>query len=254
MRLLRRARSGRGRLTNAALKTDEVRTAPNLGRLETTLRTEFADRAVIVMSLTHRSYAFEQGGQNNERLEFLGDAVLGLIVTDLIYAWYPDLPEGDMAKLRASVVNMPVLAEIARSIKLGEELLLGKGEEMSGGREKSSILADALEAVIGAVYLDGGLDSAQRLIEELFSDHIREHVESGEVRDFKTSLQELAVADSGAVPSYRLTATGPDHAKRFKALVYIDGQMQGEGEGRSKKSAEQAAAREAMSNWSRTDA
>ncbi len=240
MRLLRRARSRRGRLTSTAALAE--------------IKAALLDPAVIVTSLTHRSHAFEQGGQNNERLEFLGDAVLGLVVTDLIYGWYPDLAEGDMAKLRASVVNMGVLAEIARSIKLGEELLLGKGEEMSGGREKSSILADALEAVIGAVYLDGGIETARRVIEQLFSDHIRGRTESGEVRDFKTSLQEVTVADSGSVPSYRITATGPDHAKRFNASVYIDGQMQGEGEGRSKKSAEQAAAKQALSNWSRTNA
>ena len=204
------------------------------------------DHDLLTLALTHRSYAFEQGGlPHNERLEFLGDAVLGLAVTDMIYEWYPDLPEGEMAKLRASTVNMAVLADAARRADLGASILLGRGEEMSGGRDKSSILADTFEALIGAVYLSSGMEVARGFIERTLADHIRDHVERGVVRDFKTTLQE-SVAQSGKVPEYRITATGPDHAKRFIASVWVSGELLGEGGGHTKKEAEQSAAREAL--------
>ncbi|MCA1840534.1 MAG: ribonuclease III [Actinomycetota bacterium] len=207
----------------------------------------FKDEALLASALTHRSFAFEHGAvPHNERLEFLGDAVLGLIVTDMIFNWYPDLPEGEMAKLRASTVNMAVLADAARGISLGDHLKLGKGEESSGGRDKSSILADAFEALIGAIYLDSGTAAARAFIERSLADHIRDHVERGVVRDFKTSLQEIAAQIGGHIPEYRLSSTGPDHAKRFKALVYVAGELKGAGAGRSKKEAEQAAAQEAL--------
>jgi ribonuclease-3 len=202
------------------------------------------------MALTHRSYAFEQGGlPHNERLEFLGDAVLGLGVTSQIFSEFPSLAEGDMAKLRASIVNMAVLADVARELELGSELYLGKGEELSGGRDKTSILADALEGLIGAIYLDQGLEQTEQLINAWFSPLIREHVESGVVRDFKTNLQEVAVKRSGRLPEYRITSTGPDHAKMFQAEVFLNGEMLGEGEGRSKKEAEQSAAKEALEQF-----
>ncbi len=202
---------------------------------------------LLEVALAHRSFAFERkGARNNERLEFLGDAVLGLVVTDMIFNWFPDLPEGDMAKLRSSTVNMAVLADVARSVGLGDELFLGKGEELSGGRNKDSILADAFEAVLGALYLDCGLDETAALIERLFSSHIHELVDRGVVRDFKTNLQELSVQQVGAMPEYRVTASGPDHDKRFDAEVFVKGDYMGSGIGRSKKQAEQAAAKEAL--------
>lgn len=217
-------------------------------QIEARLGVTFGDRELLQVALTHRSYAFEHGGvPHNERLEFLGDAVLGLVITDMIFARYPDLPEGEMAKLRAATVNMAVLADAARDLGLGDDLRLGRGEEMSGGREKASILADALEALLGALYLDRGLDEVRRVIGELFTGHIRDHVERGAVRDFKTSLQERAAKRTGKVPEYRITSAGPDHAKRFRARVFLLGELLGEGKGRSKKEAEQAAAKEALS-------
>lgn len=222
----------------------EIRDASGL---EGRLGVRFADPKLLVTALTHRSYSFEQGGvPQNERLEFLGDAVLGLVITEAIFTWYPQLPEGEMAKLRASSVNMSVLAEVARELGLGEQLFLGRGEELSGGRDKNSILADALEAVIGAVYADGGLAEARRLIEKWFGNRIREHVERGTVRDFKTTLQETALRRTGLLPQYRYTSSGPDHAKRFLSRVFLGEELLGTGEGRSKKESEQAAAKEAL--------
>lgn len=215
--------------------------------LEETIGLRFADSDLLVNALTHRSYAFEHGGvPHNERLEFLGDAVLGLVITDMIFASYPNLPEGEMAKLRASTVNMAVLGDVARELDLGSQLFLGRGEELSGGRDKTSILADALEAVIGAYYLDRGMEQVERLISQWFGPRIRHHVELGVVRDFKTTLQERAVKRAGKLPEYRLSSAGPDHAKEFQAEVYLDGMLLGKGGGRSKKEAEQAAAKVAL--------
>lgn len=215
--------------------------------LESTLGIKFKDEELFRLALTHRSFAFEQGGlPHNERLEFLGDAVLGFVVTDLIYARYPDLPEGRLAKLRAGVVNMAALAEAAREIGLGDQLLLGKGEELSGGREKNSILADAFEALLGAIYLDQGITRARRLIVRLIEGQIKDQVELGIESDFKTNLQEVTALNGGEVPEYRITSTGPDHAKRFQAEVYVGGELVGYGDGKSKKEAEQAAARRAL--------
>jgi ribonuclease-3 len=180
---------------------------------------------------------------SNERLEFLGDAVLGLVVTDHIFRTYPDLPEGELAKVRASVVSAAALAEVAVELGLGETLRLGKGEDASGGREKPSILADATEAVIGAVYLDGGWDAANDLILGLLADRISDAAAGPGGQDYKTRLQELAARTYEVLPEYEVVDDGPDHAKRFFAAVTVGDRRFGGGEGRSKKQAEQAAAR-----------
>jgi ribonuclease-3 len=214
--------------------------------LDRALGVAFTDAALRTTALTHRSYAFENGsGATNERLEFLGDAVLGIVVTDMAYRAYPELPEGSLAKLRAAIVNMGALADVARSLNLGEVVLLGKGEEQSGGRDKSSILADALEAVFGAVYLDLGLDEATELIRRLFRPRMEAYVRGEGDRDYKTILQELASQSLRAMPEYRIEDRGPDHEKEFTATVYLNGSPMGVGIGRSKKEAEQQAARQA---------
>ncbi|MBI4727916.1 MAG: ribonuclease III [Acidobacteria bacterium] len=216
--------------------------------MERRLGTRLRDRTLLRLALTHRSYAYEQGGlPTNERLEFLGDAILGLVITDALYGEYPDLAEGDLAKMRSALVNMTVLADVAREIGLGEDVLLGRGEAMTGGRDKPSILGDTIEAVFGAIYLDRGIEVIRRVLLGLFLERIRGQVEGGTVQDHKTSLQELAASRFGTLPEYRLTESGPDHAKRFRAVVSLEGTTYGSGEGRSKKEAEQAAAREAVS-------
>ncbi|HEX9823008.1 MAG TPA: ribonuclease III [Actinomycetota bacterium] len=214
--------------------------------LERALGVGFADPTLLDAALTHRSYAFEQElDVNNERLEFLGDAVLGLVVTDMAYRTFPDLAEGELAKLRASIVNMSALADVARQLGLGQAVKLGHGEEMSGGRDKASILADALEALLGAVYLDRGLDVARSLIERMFLPRMNAYVRGEGERDYKTILQELASQDLRALPEYRIEESGPDHQKEFSATVYLAGKPWGSGVGRSKKEAEQQAAHEA---------
>jgi ribonuclease-3 len=218
----------------------------SLGSLDRALGVSFDDHALREAALTHRSYAFERGTEvTNERLEFLGDSVLGLVVTDMAYASFPELPEGALAKLRAAIVNMSALADVARSLGLGDIVLLGKGEELSGGRDKASILADALEAVFGAVYLDRGLDVSRELIERLFRPRMDAYVRGEGERDYKTILQELASQELRAMPEYRLEERGPDHQKEFTATVFLAGEALGSGTGRSKKEAEQQAAREA---------
>jgi ribonuclease-3 len=215
-------------------------------QLDRALGIDFRDPALREAALTHRSYAFEQGlDVTNERLEFLGDSVLGLVVTDMAYRSFPDMPEGALAKLRAAIVNMTALADVARALDLGSLVLLGKGEEQSGGRDKASILADALEAVIGAVYLDRGLDVARALVERLFRPRMEAYARGEGDRDFKTLLQELASQDLRAMPEYQIAESGPDHEKEFTAAVVVAGERLGEGRGRSKKEAEQQAAREA---------
>lgn len=191
----------------------------------------------------HRSFAYENGGlPTNERLEFLGDSVLGLIVTDTLFRSYPDLPEGQLAKLRAAVVNMRALAGVARGLDLGAYVRLGKGEEGTGGRDKSSILADTLEAVIGAVYLDQGLTAADGLVHRLFDPVIARSARLGAGLDWKTSLQELTALRGLGVPEYVVKDSGPDHQKLFRAVVRVGSRELGAGEGRSKKAAEQLAA------------
>ena len=217
-----------------------------LETLDRALGVSFEDEALRRAALTHRSYAFERGSDvTNERLEFLGDSVLGVVVTDMAYRAYPELPEGSLAKLRAAIVNMTALADVARELGLGELVLLGKGEELSGGRNKPSILADALEAVFGAVYLDLGLDAASQLIERLFRPRMEAYVRGEGDRDYKTILQEVSSQELRSMPEYRLAERGPDHQKEFTATVFLAGEPLGTGTGRSKKEAEQQAAREA---------
>jgi ribonuclease-3 len=201
------------------------------------------DEDLLAQALMHRSYAYENGGlPTNERLEFLGDAVLGIVVTESLYRRYPDWPEGQLAKLRAAVVNAIALADVARTIGLGDYLYLGRGEETTGGREKSSILADTMEAVFGAVFLTGGLVAAQDVISRLFDGLIARAAELGAGLDWKTSLQEIAAEHELGLPEYRVTDDGPDHAKEFSAEAVVGGLVLGEGFGRSKKVAEQQAA------------
>ncbi|MFN8169973.1 MAG: ribonuclease III [Candidatus Nanopelagicales bacterium] len=220
------------------------RTAPRPPTSELTARLGVEVEAELLeRALTHRSYAYENGGlPTNERLEFLGDSVLGLVVTDTLYRTHPDLPEGQLAKLRAAVVNAKALAGIGRELRLGEHLLLGRGEETTGGREKASIVADTVEAVIGAVYLDRGLDEATALVHRLFDPLIEESAALGAGLDWKTSLQELCAAEGVGVPEYVVEESGPDHQKSFAAKVRVGGELYGDGHGRSKKEAEQEAA------------
>lgn len=199
------------------------------------------------LALTHRSFAFEEAEPvaHNERLEFLGDAVLETIVTDLIYRTYPDLAEGQMARMRAAVVNARALAGVARWLDLGAHLRLGKGEESSGGRDKESLLADTLEAVIGAAYLDIGIGALTDILRPLLAERLAvAHRDGG--HDAKGALQEVVARDDGRRPSYRTASSGPDHDKRFTAHVYVDDELLGSGAGRSKREAELNAAREAL--------
>ena len=201
------------------------------------------DPGEIERALTHRSYAYEAGGlPHNERHEFLGDSVLGLVVTDALYTGHPDLPEGQLAKLRSAVVNMRALAEVGRTLGLGDYLYLGRGEVSTGGRDKDSILADAVEAVIGAVYAGSGLEAAAHLVHALMDPVIANSIRLGAGLDWKTSLQEVAAEHGLGSPSYELTEDGPEHAKHFAARVFFVGGLEGRGEGRTKKDAEQQAA------------
>ena len=225
---------------------EEDRGAQGPRALDRVLGVRFRDADLRRLALTHRSYAFENElPANNERLEFLGDAVLGIVVTDMAFREFPEMPEGELAKLRAAIVNMGALADVARDLGLGRFVLLGRGEEMSGGPDKSSILADALEALLGAVYLDRGLPAARKLIERVFRPRMIAYVRGEGERDYKTILQELASAELRSVPEYRIRERGPDHQKEFTATVFLAGKEWGTGIGRSKKEAEQQAAHEA---------
>jgi ribonuclease-3 len=208
---------------------------------------------LMVRALTHRSYAYEHGGlPTNERLEFLGDSVLGLVITDSLYARYPDLPEGQLAKLRASIVNMRALAGVARTIApvddagLGAYIYLGRGEVATGGKRKPSILAYTLEAVIGATYEHGGVPAASELVLRLFNPLLEGTGKPHSGLDWKTALQESAAGKGIGPPDYVVEESGPDHAKEFIAVVWISGQRLGEGVGTSKKEAEQQAAAQAL--------
>jgi ribonuclease-3 len=201
---------------------------------------------ILERALTHRSYAYENGNlPTNERLEFLGDSVLGLVVTDTLVRGYPNLPEGQLAKLRAAVVNSRALAGLARQLGIGAYIKLGRGEQISGGRDKSSILADAVEAVIGAFYLDRGTEATRELVLRLFAELLDDAASLGAGLDWKTSLQELAASLALGVPEYVVAESGPDHEKSFEATARLSGQDVGEGAGRSKKEAEQRAAEQA---------
>jgi ribonuclease-3 len=205
------------------------------------------DPQLFRLALTHRSFAYENGGlPHNERLEFLGDAVLGVVVTEYLYRTFPDVPEGRLAKLRAAVVNAHSLADVARSLGLGKQILLGKGEIATGGNDKSSILADAFEALLGAVLISCGRDAADRFVHALFDPLVREAAALGAGLDWKTSLQELAADSDLGTPNYRITESGPDHDKRFEAVAIVGNQAYPAGFGTSKKQAEQGAAKNAF--------
>jgi ribonuclease-3 len=209
---------------------------------------------ILTLALTHRSYAYENGGlPTNERLEFLGDSVLGLTITERLYTAHPDKTEGELAKIRASVVNMNALASVARGLGtggLGTHLRLGRGEEMTGGRNKPSILADGMESLLGAVFLEHGIDTARGVVLRLFAELLERAPKMGAGLDWKTSLQELTALRGLGVPGYEITSTGPDHDKEFTATAVVGGKAYGNGVGRSKKEAEQKAAAAAYTKLS----
>jgi len=213
------------------------------GALRSALGDPVLEPGLLDRALTHRSFAYENGGlPTNERLEFLGDSVLGVVVTETLYVTHPDLSEGRLAKLRAAVVNARALAEVGRDIGLGEYIKLGRGEESTGGRSKASILSDTVEAVIGAVHLSGGFDASGPLVHRLFDPLIEAASELGAGLDWKTSLQELSAERNLGVPEYVIQDDGPDHMKTFTARVRVADRLHGRGVGRSKKEAEQQAA------------
>jgi ribonuclease-3 len=218
----------------------------DLADLEQHLGATFEHPDYLRAALVHRSYVAEHPrAEHNERMEFLGDAVLQLVVTVYLFENHPDLAEGEMAKVRAGLVNGIELADVAREVELGDHLVLGRGEVASGGQEKESILADAMEAVIAAIYLDRGFEGARRFILERWASRIEARVAAPGKRDYKTRLQEV-LAQVGNRPRYRITEEGPDHDKIFTAVVEVDGDIVGEGTGRSKKEAEQNAAARAL--------
>jgi ribonuclease III len=214
--------------------------------LQAALGHDFSDPSILAEALVHRSYTAEHPDvADNERHEFLGDAVLQLVVTDYLFEHFPTMREGEMAKVRAACVNREELATIARRIDLGAVIKMGVGELSSGGREKESILADGMEALLSAVYLDAGLEAARRVILAHWTDLIIAKAQSPGLRDFKTRLQER-LATRGLRPEYDVEDTGPDHSKLFNATVSVDGVVLGAGTGRSKKEAQQEAARAAI--------
>lgn len=238
MHQVRTVRSSRraspGPLIAAAVSADALREV---------LGVEDLDAGLLQHALTHRSYAYENGGvPNNERLEFLGDSVLGLVVTDTLFTGHPDLPEGQLAKLRAAVVSAKALAEVARALGIGDHIRLGRGEESTGGRDKASILSDTVEAILGAIYVQFGIERAAQVIHRVFDPFIAAAAELGAGLDWKTSLQEISANNGLGVPHYVLVGTGPDHDKSFTAEVIVGEQTYGGGLGRSKKEAEQMVA------------
>ncbi len=208
------------------------------------LRYRFVDLGLLRRAMAHRSWCAEQSTpvRSNERLEFLGDAVLGWVIADIVFRRNRDLAEGQLTELRKAVVNASALADVARSLGIGEAMLLGKGERSAGGADKPSLLSDALEATLGAVYLDGGAEAVTTLIDRLFSERLALAASRLGVADFKTTLQELTARRGDSAPLYRAESSGPDHAKQFSAEVWIGETLLGTGTGRTKKAAEQAAA------------
>lgn len=199
---------------------------------------------VIDLALTHRSFAYESGGiPTNERLEFLGDSVIGLVITEEIYKRFPEMDESGLSPLRSGVVSTRALSQVARSLGIGREVRIGRGEEVTGGREKNSILADSLEALIGAIYLEHGLEKAEHAIITLMQEAIEEAISRGATLDGKTSLQELVAARGEGSPEYEISESGPDHAKEFQATAIVAGERVSAGRGKSKREAEQEAAR-----------
>ena len=225
------AKSSRSNLYDQLLKQLGVELSPQL----------------LELAFTHRSFAYETGiTTTNERLEFLGDAVLGLVVTEELYLKYPDLDESRLSPLRSGIVNMRALANIARSLELGKYIRLGKGEEVTNGRDKNSLLADALEALIGAIYLECGFSQSAEVIRALIRETLDSAMAKGAGLDGKTALQELVAAIGKGVPEYQITETGPDHDKSFTASALVAGEVIAEGSGKSKREAEQSAARAAF--------
>ena len=230
----------RDRAAAGGARDGEARAAL-LRRLELDLSAD-----LLELALTHRSYAYEHGGlPTNERLEFLGDSVLGVIITDRLYRSHPDLPEGQLAKLRASIVNMHALAGVGASLGLGGLLLLGRGEELTGGRSKPSIVSDGVEALLGALYLQHGLEPVRAVVLRIFEDLLASAPLLGAGLDWKTSLQELAATVGTGVPEYEIDEDGPDHDKTFTARALVGGEVLGAGTGHTKKEAEQHAAAQA---------
>ena len=224
-----------------------------LDSLQDRIKFKFSDIKLLNKALTHRSYANENSNilKHNERLEFLGDSVLDMLVSDYLVHEYSEFAEGTLSKIRAAVVNETCLAKLAKSIKLGNYLLLGRGEDLSGGREKASILADTFEALAGAVFYDGKLDAASNIFLPLLIEEITKTAQSWSFRDFKSDLQEYTQNKLVCIPSYKVVREiGPDHAKKFEVVVMIKNEVEGKGFGRSKKEAEQAAAKMAMENYS----
>ena len=221
--------------------------SPEIAALAEHLTHRFSDPGLLVTAVTHRSWCSEHHGDaSNERLEFLGDAVLSVVVAERLYENDADLPEGQMAKMRARVVSEPVLAQAARSIGLGEALRLGRGEDISGGRDKPSLLSDSYEGVIGAIYRDGGLTAARSFVLDTLGNAIAEAESRPGGHDHKTRLQELAARKTLSMPHYRVEHEGPDHERVYHATVDLGGSIRGRGSGRSKKEAEQAAAAQAV--------
>lgn len=211
--------------------------------------------SLLQLAFTHRSFAYESGNsETNERLEFLGDSVLGLIVTEELYVRYPDLDESRLSPLRSGVVNMRALADIARELELGKLIRLGRGEEVTGGRDKNSLLADALEALIGAIYLQFGFAKCSEIVRDLISSTMESAVARGAGLDGKTALQELAASLGKGAPEYLVTETGPDHDKDFYATAALAGVVLSEGSGKSKREAEQVAARKAYESLKESEA
>lgn len=206
----------------------------------------FADPSLLDLALSHRSWCAENpGNASNERLEFLGDAVLGLAIAENVYLLSPDAPEGNLAQVRSAVVSAPALAEVAEEFGVGEALRLGKGEALSGGAGKQSILADSMEAIIGAIFLDGGWAAAQKFVVDNWKPKVADASDGPGGQDWKTRLQEYSAAQFGEPPVYEVSGSGPDHAKEFESTVLMAGSVWGNGAGGSKKEAQQAAAREA---------
>ena len=220
-----------------------ISASPDAEGLREVLGVQDLDPQLLQHALTHRSFAYENGGvPNNERLEFLGDSVLGLVVTDTLFTTHPELPEGQLAKLRAAVVSAKALAEVARTLGIGEHVRLGRGEESTGGRDKASILSDTVEAILGAIYVQFGIERAAEVVHRVFDPVIAVAAELGAGLDWKTSLQEISANNGLGVPHYVLVGTGPDHDKSFTAEVVVGERTYDGGHGRSKKEAEQMVA------------
>jgi len=221
-----------------------------LARLEGALGIRVRNRRFLIQALSHSSYVYEQGlpyTAGNERLEFLGDSVLGMVMADHLHRAYPDYPEGRLSKIKSVVVSKKILARAGARIDLGDYILLGKGENLTGGRQRKSLLANVMESLIGAVYLDQGMEPARAFVLRHLECEVEPAITGRSIRDHKSELQELAQQASGQVPRYRVTNTrGPDHDRVFEVEVYLDDEVAGLGSGKSKKSAEQKAAEVAI--------